>query len=170
MRSSIIHHLANQSIATAIGLDYFFNYFDLGIDILFDGVTNVVKKFILHTNFPSHYDFNRYAAGAAPPELHGPNSISLSLSLSLSLASGNDHNLVGGHVMPSPLARAPQLADAIVFPSWMPPSRLARFGTMDLHAPLTRNACHGCARVATDTPSATFEFSASMLMASRFLP
>eukprot|EP01103_Thecamoeba_quadrilineata_P012684 TRINITY_DN3325_c0_g1_i1.p1 TRINITY_DN3325_c0_g1~~TRINITY_DN3325_c0_g1_i1.p1 ORF type:complete len:376 (-),score=48.56 TRINITY_DN3325_c0_g1_i1:128-1255(-) len=40
--------------------DYFYNYFLLGIDILFDINTHVVKKFILHTNFPCHYDFYRY--------------------------------------------------------------------------------------------------------------
>jgi len=40
--------------------DYFYNYFVLGIDILFDMNTHVIKKFILHTNFPCHYDFYRY--------------------------------------------------------------------------------------------------------------
>lgn len=40
--------------------DYFFNYFTLGIDILFDAVTQRVKKFILHTNYPGHYNFNMY--------------------------------------------------------------------------------------------------------------
>lgn len=40
--------------------DYFYNYFALGIDILFDIQTHIVKKFILHTNFPSHYQFNQY--------------------------------------------------------------------------------------------------------------
>lgn len=27
-------------------------------DILFDAYSHRVKKFILHTNFPGHYDFN----------------------------------------------------------------------------------------------------------------
>lgn len=40
--------------------DYFFNYFDLGLDIMFDGKDNRAKKFVLHTNFPGHYDFSRY--------------------------------------------------------------------------------------------------------------
>jgi len=40
--------------------DYFYNYFLLGVDILFDMNTHVVKKFLLHTNFPCHYDFYRY--------------------------------------------------------------------------------------------------------------
>jgi phagosome assembly factor 1 len=40
--------------------DFFFNYFELGIDLLFDKNTHTIKKFVLHTNFPSHCDFNRY--------------------------------------------------------------------------------------------------------------
>lgn len=40
--------------------DFFFNYFTLGLDILFDARTQKVKKFILHTNYPGHYVFNIY--------------------------------------------------------------------------------------------------------------
>uniref|UniRef100_A0A8C5H2G6 Uncharacterized protein n=1 Tax=Gouania willdenowi TaxID=441366 RepID=A0A8C5H2G6_GOUWI len=40
--------------------DYFFNYFTLGVDILFDSTSHLVKKFVLHTNFPGHYNFNIY--------------------------------------------------------------------------------------------------------------
>jgi hypothetical protein len=40
--------------------DYFYNYFTLGFDVLFDARTNQVKKFVLHTNFPGHYNFNMY--------------------------------------------------------------------------------------------------------------
>mmetsp|Transcript_27201 Transcript_27201/g.41816 ORF Transcript_27201/g.41816 Transcript_27201/m.41816 type:complete len:410 (-) Transcript_27201:12-1241(-) len=40
--------------------DYFYNYFQLGLDILFDGILHIVKKFVFHTNFPSHYLFNCY--------------------------------------------------------------------------------------------------------------
>ncbi|PRP82003.1 hypothetical protein PROFUN_10497 [Planoprotostelium fungivorum] len=40
--------------------DYFYNYFQMGFDILFDIRTHRVKKFILHTNFPSHVQFNQY--------------------------------------------------------------------------------------------------------------
>ncbi|KAK2187623.1 hypothetical protein NP493_159g00036 [Ridgeia piscesae] len=40
--------------------DYFYNYITLGVDILFDARVHRVKKFILHTNFPGHYDFNMY--------------------------------------------------------------------------------------------------------------
>ena len=32
-----------------------------GLDILFDGQTHKVKKFVLHTNVPGHPDFNVYA-------------------------------------------------------------------------------------------------------------
>eukprot|EP01135_Chromosphaera_perkinsii_P007843 Nk52_evm35s1020 gene=Nk52_evmTU35s1020 len=40
--------------------DYFYNYFDFGIDILFDSQRHSAKKFILHSNFPGHSDFDRY--------------------------------------------------------------------------------------------------------------
>lgn len=40
--------------------DFFYNYFTLGVDILFDAKTQKVKKFVLHTNFPGHYNFNMY--------------------------------------------------------------------------------------------------------------
>lgn len=40
--------------------DFFFNYFTLGLDVLFDARTQKAKKFILHTNFPGHYVFNIY--------------------------------------------------------------------------------------------------------------
>ncbi|XP_005092092.2 UPF0183 protein C16orf70 homolog [Aplysia californica] len=40
--------------------DYFFNYFTMGVDFLFDAVTHTVKKFVLHTNYPGDYNFNIY--------------------------------------------------------------------------------------------------------------
>ncbi|TQD74760.1 hypothetical protein C1H46_039709 [Malus baccata] len=40
--------------------DYFYNYFTRGLDILFDGQTHKIKKFVLHTNYPGHADFNSY--------------------------------------------------------------------------------------------------------------
>lgn len=40
--------------------DYFLNYFTLGIDILFDARSHLAKKFVLHTNYPGHYNFNMY--------------------------------------------------------------------------------------------------------------
>uniref|UniRef100_A0A8D3E123 Phagosome assembly factor 1 n=1 Tax=Scophthalmus maximus TaxID=52904 RepID=A0A8D3E123_SCOMX len=43
--------------------DYFFNYFTLGVDILFDSTSHLVKKFVLHTNYPGHYNFNIIVVG-----------------------------------------------------------------------------------------------------------
>lgn len=40
--------------------DFFYNYITLGLDILFNGVDNQACKFILHSNFPCHYNFNSY--------------------------------------------------------------------------------------------------------------
>ncbi|KAJ6648019.1 PHAF1 protein, partial [Pseudolycoriella hygida] len=40
--------------------DFFFNYFTLGLDVLFDARTQRCKKIILHTNYPGHYNFNMY--------------------------------------------------------------------------------------------------------------
>lgn len=42
-------------------LDYFYNYFSLGIDLLFDGKRHVVKQAILHANLVPHAQFNVYA-------------------------------------------------------------------------------------------------------------
>lgn len=53
-------HTPNIHKTTADLSDYFFNYFTLGLDILFDARTNLVKKMILHTNYPGHYNFNMY--------------------------------------------------------------------------------------------------------------
>lgn len=36
------------------------NFFFVLQDVLFDATTNSVIKFILHTNFPGHYDFTDY--------------------------------------------------------------------------------------------------------------
>lgn len=41
--------------------DYFYNYFTLGLDILFDGCDDSVLKFVVHSNFPTHEAFNQYA-------------------------------------------------------------------------------------------------------------
>jgi len=40
-------------------------------DILFDAKHNKVKKFILHTNFPGHYNFNMYHRAEFSLELEG---------------------------------------------------------------------------------------------------
>uniref|UniRef100_A0A8C5WWI5 Uncharacterized protein n=1 Tax=Laticauda laticaudata TaxID=8630 RepID=A0A8C5WWI5_LATLA len=49
--------------------DFFFNYFTLGVDILFDANTHRVKKFVLHTNYPGHYNFNIYGVEQWPNNL-----------------------------------------------------------------------------------------------------
>jgi len=41
-------------------VDYFYNYFNLGFDIMFNGQTHLVQKIILHTNMPGSKDFNVY--------------------------------------------------------------------------------------------------------------
>ncbi|KAJ4462615.1 putative UPF0183 protein [Paratrimastix pyriformis] len=40
--------------------DYFYNYTDMGVDLLFDGMDHVVKKMVLHANLPGHVDFALY--------------------------------------------------------------------------------------------------------------
>ncbi|KAJ8925830.1 hypothetical protein NQ315_009682 [Exocentrus adspersus] len=50
---------AHRKIA-ATRSDYFFNYFTLGLDILFDARSHYAKKIVLHTNYPGHYNFNMY--------------------------------------------------------------------------------------------------------------
>ncbi|KNC99074.1 uncharacterized protein SPPG_06021 [Spizellomyces punctatus DAOM BR117] len=42
------------------GGGYFWNYFSLGIDILFSGTTHTITKFILHTNFLGCWEFGEY--------------------------------------------------------------------------------------------------------------
>ncbi|XP_039265199.2 phagosome assembly factor 1-like [Styela clava] len=55
-----IHSASPRKLNETRHTDYFYNYFTLGIDILFDGKFHQVKKFLLHTNFPGHYNFNIY--------------------------------------------------------------------------------------------------------------
>ncbi|KAG0306999.1 hypothetical protein BGZ98_001307 [Dissophora globulifera] len=52
--------------------DYFYNYFHLGIDVLFDGSTHRCKKIVMHTNVPGHFDFQSYKR--CPFVLHLPSS------------------------------------------------------------------------------------------------
>ncbi|KAG0223673.1 hypothetical protein BGW41_005433, partial [Actinomortierella wolfii] len=40
--------------------DYFYNYFHLGLDVLFDGSSHLCKKIIMHSNIPGHFDFQSY--------------------------------------------------------------------------------------------------------------
>ncbi|CAN6206694.1 unnamed protein product [Urochloa humidicola] len=56
----VIHSASDPRPRTTLCGDYFYNYFSRGIDILFDGQTHRIKKFVLHTNFPGHSDFNSY--------------------------------------------------------------------------------------------------------------
>ncbi|XP_066375870.1 PHAF1 protein At3g51130-like [Miscanthus floridulus] len=56
----VIHSASEPRPRTTLCGDYFYNYFSRGIDILFDGQTHRIKKFVLHTNFPGHSDFNSY--------------------------------------------------------------------------------------------------------------
>lgn len=51
---------AHRSVSAQRKSDFFFNYFTLGIDILFDASSYKAKKFVLHTNYPGHYNFNTY--------------------------------------------------------------------------------------------------------------
>lgn len=56
----VIHSASDPRPRTTLCGDYFYNYFTRGVDILFDGQTHKIKKFILHTNYPGHADFNSY--------------------------------------------------------------------------------------------------------------
>ncbi|KAF9602142.1 hypothetical protein IFM89_025309, partial [Coptis chinensis] len=56
----VIHSASDPRPRTTLCGDYFYNYFTRGFDILFDGQTHKIKKFVLHTNFPGHADFNSY--------------------------------------------------------------------------------------------------------------
>lgn len=55
-----IHSPNAHTLVSYQSKDYFYNYFTLGLDILFDAKNHLVKKFILHTNYPGHYNFNMY--------------------------------------------------------------------------------------------------------------
>uniref|UniRef100_A0A1B6CXB5 Uncharacterized protein n=1 Tax=Clastoptera arizonana TaxID=38151 RepID=A0A1B6CXB5_9HEMI len=55
-----IHSPNAHRRVTARRSDFFFNYFTLGMDVLFDAKTGKIKKFVLHTNYPGHYNFNMY--------------------------------------------------------------------------------------------------------------
>ncbi|KAL2552733.1 hypothetical protein Fot_06366 [Forsythia ovata] len=56
----VIHSASDPRPRTTLCGDYFYNYFPRGLDILFDGQTHKIKKFVLHTNYPGHADFNSY--------------------------------------------------------------------------------------------------------------
>jgi len=46
--------------APSKSLDYYYNYFYLGLDALFDGQTHLLQKIVLHLNPPTHERFSRY--------------------------------------------------------------------------------------------------------------
>lgn len=54
-----LNDITNQSFNCQQN-DYFYNYITLGLDILFNSETNRASKFIFHSNFPCHYNFNSY--------------------------------------------------------------------------------------------------------------
>eukprot|EP01134_Creolimax_fragrantissima_P004072 CFRG4072T1 len=54
------HHLRVGEQCGTHCSDYFYNYFGLGVDILFDAEKHTVKKIVLHTNLPCHFDFSLY--------------------------------------------------------------------------------------------------------------
>ncbi|KAE8707117.1 UPF0183 protein [Hibiscus syriacus] len=56
----VIHSASDPRPRTTLCADYFYNYFTRGLDILFDGQAHKVKKFVLHTNYPGHADFNSF--------------------------------------------------------------------------------------------------------------
>ncbi|XP_010679842.2 PHAF1 protein At3g51130 [Beta vulgaris subsp. vulgaris] len=56
----VIHSASDPRPRTTLCGDYFYNYFTRGLDILFDGQTHKIKKFVLHANYPGHPDFNSY--------------------------------------------------------------------------------------------------------------
>jgi len=55
----ILMHVGTTTAGNAT--DYFYNYFGMGIDVMIDGATHVVKKMVLHTNLPNRSDFQEYS-------------------------------------------------------------------------------------------------------------
>ncbi|XP_067930486.1 phagosome assembly factor 1-like [Watersipora subatra] len=53
-------HSSNPQRWTTTRTDCIYNYFSLGMDLIFDGYCYKLKKLVLHTNYPGHYDFNIY--------------------------------------------------------------------------------------------------------------
>lgn len=51
---------AGPSTHPGAGRGYSYNYFRLGLDVIFDGRTHTVAKLKLHANLPYHPDFNLY--------------------------------------------------------------------------------------------------------------
>lgn len=55
-----IHSPCAHKLVRSRNSDYFYNYCTLGLDVLFDARSHTVKKFVLHSNYPGHYNFNMY--------------------------------------------------------------------------------------------------------------
>ncbi|KAL0491260.1 hypothetical protein AKO1_009939 [Acrasis kona] len=55
-----IHAPLASSDEGTTSVDYFFNYFSRGFDIMFNGNTHQVEKFVFHTNVAGSRDFNIY--------------------------------------------------------------------------------------------------------------
>jgi len=53
-------HSTEQADDTEGSADYFYNYFQHGLDFLISGQTHTVRKIILHTNVPGTPLFQRY--------------------------------------------------------------------------------------------------------------
>ncbi|XP_074381495.1 LOW QUALITY PROTEIN: PHAF1 protein At3g51130 [Apium graveolens] len=56
-----INCASDHQLRTTLSGDYFYNYFTRGFEISFDGKTHGIKKFILHSKYPGHADFNSYS-------------------------------------------------------------------------------------------------------------
>lgn len=84
--------------------DYFFNYFDLGVDILFDGRLHVAKKFVLWTNLPSQPDFVRYSKCHYCIETRDSSSVmsTSSSSSNIRASSSVPHNIFDNDGAPNP--------------------------------------------------------------------
>ncbi|XP_048484104.1 PHAF1 protein CG7083 isoform X2 [Plutella xylostella] len=80
--------------------DYFFNYFTLGLDVLFDARTHQVKKFVLHTNYPGHYNFNMYHRCEfqlpVQPDKSDPNSLVDTVSSPVTITAYSKWEAVSG--------------------------------------------------------------------------
>jgi len=61
----VFYRTEQKSAATSLtalpssGTDYFYNYFKLGMDLMFDGNTKRLRKVVLHTCRPEHQDFGK---------------------------------------------------------------------------------------------------------------
>jgi hypothetical protein len=52
--------LVHSSLSQSIPPDYFWCFFDMGVDFLMDGSTHIVKKIICHSNILGEQSFNQY--------------------------------------------------------------------------------------------------------------